>query len=147
MKYLGPIDAKKAGQLFVPAYTDFNSLPAAALNEGAIAYTLAEKVYQISDGESWYRIVRTGSRPYINLTSSTPLNTTNELVECQGTFTVTLPTAVNVENKEYIIKNTGVGLITLDTTSGQFIDGQLTQNIAAGDAITIRSNGVGWLII
>ncbi len=44
---------------------------------------------------------------------------------CSGTFTLTLPTAVGNTNL-YTVKNVGVGVITVDTTSSQTIDGDLT---------------------
>lgn len=44
---------------------------------------------------------------------------------CSGTTTLTLPTAVGNSNL-YTVKNVGVGTITIDTTSSQTIDGDLT---------------------
>ena len=70
----------------------------------------------------------------------------DNLIVCNGTFTITLPTAVGFTG-EYIIKNTGTGTITVDTTSSQTIDGDLTMTIVEEDSMVVRSNGTNWLII
>jgi len=70
----------------------------------------------------------------------------DNLIVCNGTFTITLPTAVGFTG-EYIIKNTGTGTITVDTTSSQTIDGDLTMTIVEEDSMVVRSNGTDWLII
>lgn len=44
---------------------------------------------------------------------------------CTGTLTLTLPTAVGNENL-YTVKNVGTGVVTIDTTGGETIDGNLT---------------------
>lgn len=44
---------------------------------------------------------------------------------CSGTMTLTLPTAVGNTNL-YTVKNVGTGIITVDTTSAQTIDGDAT---------------------
>jgi hypothetical protein len=69
------------------------------------------------------------------------------VITCDGTFTVTLPTADGCAGREYNIKNIGTGVITVDANSTETIDGELTQTLDQWDAMAIVSNGTGWLII
>ena len=43
-----------------------------------------------------------------------------------GTFTVTLPTAAGITGKQFVIKNSGTGVITVDGNGTETIDGSLT---------------------
>ena len=69
------------------------------------------------------------------------------VISCSGTFTVTLPTAVGCAGREYIIKNTGTGVITVEGDGTETIDGELNQSLNQWDAMAIVSNGTGWSII
>jgi hypothetical protein len=71
----------------------------------------------------------------------------DKIISCSGTFTVTLPTAVGCTGREYIIKNTDTGVITVDGDGTETIDGELTQTLNQWDAMAIVSNGTGWSII
>lgn len=65
-----------------------------------------------------------------------------------GTQTATLPSAVLAgAGKQYVIKNSGTGMLTVATTSSQTIDGQLYQYLNQWDSITVVSDGSNWLII
>jgi len=69
-------------------------------------------------------------------------------IECtNGTFTITLPTAVGKNGKIYNIVNSGLGNILVITTSSQTINGQLNQTVSAGNSMTVQSNNSNWLII
>lgn len=87
------------------------------------------------------------SLPSVSKTSTYSITETDYVVRCSGTFTVTLPTAVGVSDKIYLIKNSGVGVITLDTTSSQTIDGVTTQTVLAGNWIEVQSDGSNWIVI
>lgn len=70
------------------------------------------------------------------------------VVNCTGgTFTVTLPTAIGFTGIQFTVKNSGVGTITINTTSAQLIDGSLTYMLTSGLAIKLCSTGTGWIII
>ena len=43
--------------------------------------------------------------PYVNKTSTYTVGVNDYLVDCDGTFTVTLLTAVDIQGKIYVIKN------------------------------------------
>ena len=60
--------------------------------------------------------------------------------------TITLPTAASVAGKSYIIKNSGTGTVTVDTTSSQTIDGALTQSFGQYTSLSVMSNGSNWII-
>lgn len=87
--------------------------------------------------------------PFVQKSSNYTLLTTDETVECtSGTFTITLPTAVSATGKCYYIKNSGVGVITINTTSSQTIDGNAsgTLTLNSMDAMLVQSNGSNWII-
>jgi hypothetical protein len=65
-----------------------------------------------------------------------------------GTFTITLPTAVGITGRVYVIKNSGTGTITIACTSGQTIDLSATKvlNVQYSTYI-VQSNGSNWAII
>jgi len=87
-------------------------------------------------------------RTYTARTSTYSVLTTDWLVEAtSGTFTITLPTAVDAAGRDYVIKNSGTGTITLATTSSQTIDKVLNQTITSGSSITVVSNGTNWVIV
>ncbi len=89
-----------------------------------------------------------GSDAYVAVTGTYAVLTTDYIVNCtSGTFTVTLPTAVGVTGKPYIIKNSGAGVITIATTSAQTIDGVSTKTLSSQyDAVTLVSNGANWIV-
>ena len=73
----------------------------------------------------------------------------DELVNVTAnTITVTLPTAVGF-NDQFTIKNSGTGLVTLNTTSAQTVDGEASGvlTLSQYDAMTLRSDGANWIII
>lgn len=88
------------------------------------------------------------SKAYAAITTGTSLNTTHHIVNCtSGTFSVTLPTAVGISGREYVVKNSGTGVITLATTSGQTIDGFSSLVLSQYDSYTVVSDGANWIIV
>lgn len=85
---------------------------------------------------------------YISKIANYTLTSADYLVDCTAnTFTVTLPRAFGVEGRTYIIKNSGVGVITLEGDGPDTIDGALTLSIATTKCYTVVSNGTNWIII
>lgn len=70
-------------------------------------------------------------------------------IDCtSGTFTVTLPTAAGITGREYSIKNTGAGVITVGTTSSQNIDVATTYTLPAiYKYVTVQSTGSAWIVV
>lgn len=87
--------------------------------------------------------------PYIAKTANYTATTSDYFIDCtSGTFTITLPTAVGIIGRIYVVKNSGAGTITLSTTSSQTIDGSTTKtlNVQYIDYM-IQSDGANWKII
>lgn len=93
------------------------------------------------------QIVGSLSLPYVAKTADYVLTANDYTVDCDGTFDITLPTAVGITGRVYIIKNSGVGTITLDTTSSQTIDGLTSQSIATTTVMRVQSTNSNWIII
>jgi hypothetical protein len=86
---------------------------------------------------------------YVAKTATYTATAADYTIDCTAnTFTVTLPTAVGITGRIYVIKNTGTGVITVDGNSTETIDGQLTQTLNQWNTLKIQSNGSsGWIII
>jgi hypothetical protein len=70
------------------------------------------------------------------------------LIDVTGnTINVTLPTAVGIEGKNYVVKNSASGVVTVATTSSQTIDGVNSKILNNNDSIEIVSDGSNWIII
>ena len=84
----------------------------------------------------------------INSTYTVDTNDNDYLIDVTGnTITVTLPSAVlGNSGKNYVIKNSGSGVVTVATTSGQTIDGASTKSLNNNDGIEIISDGSNWII-
>ena len=81
----------------------------------------------------------------INATYTVGVN--DYLIDITGnTTTVTLPTAVGVNGKNYVIKNRGTGVVTVETASSQTIDGANSKSLNNNDGIEIISDGSNWII-
>jgi hypothetical protein len=97
-----------------------------------------------SDGTLTSNFGRVKSYSGVNVTLT--LNETYHVVNCTNTITVNLPTATGI-GREYIIKNSGSGTITIDPDGAETIDGAATFTLATGACITIVSTGTNWIII
>jgi hypothetical protein len=86
---------------------------------------------------------------YVAKTANYTLTSSEYLVNCTAnSFTITLPTAVGVTGRQYIIKNTGTATtITIATTSSQTIDGLTasTYNVVNLTALRVISDGANWI--
>jgi len=86
--------------------------------------------------------------PYVSVTTTYSISSDDYFIECtSSTFNVTLPTAVGIAGKIYVIKNSDTGVITVDTTSSETIDGVLTKTLNQYDSVIFESNGVNWVIV
>lgn len=92
--------------------------------------------------------ISTSGVPYAEKTSNYTLTSSDYTINCtSGTFTITLPTAVGITGRCFEVTNTGNGVITLDTTSSETIQGDLTQKIYQDECFVVRSTGVNWIVI
>jgi len=87
---------------------------------------------------------------YTSKTAAYTLTAYDSTVNCTtNTFAVTLPTAVTNTGKTYVIKNSGTGVITINTTSSQTIDGNASGALTLNqyESLTVQSNGANWIIL
>lgn len=89
------------------------------------------------------------STKYVAKTGAYVAGDSDFVINCTAnTFTVTLPTAVGVAGKQYCVKNSGTGVITIGTTSSQTIDGVTSKVLAVQyESMWVMSNGANWIII
>lgn len=89
--------------------------------------------------------------PYVAKSASYVATNNDCVIACTGPITITLPTAVGNTGKVFYIKkmNTGTSTdITIDTTSSETIDGELTQTVTKQyTTISVVSTGAAWIII
>lgn len=90
---------------------------------------------------------------YVEKTATYTASATDKTINCtSNSFTVNLPTAVGITGREYLVKNTGSGVITVEAFGSQTIDGGLTHILRNdGDptrrnGIAVLSTGAGWII-
>ena len=88
------------------------------------------------------------SLSYRLTTVATSFSSTDYTIDCTGTpFTITLPTAIGIQGRIYLLKNSSGGTKTLATTASQTIDGSTTQTRTSGNFIKVQSNNANWIII
>jgi hypothetical protein len=82
-----------------------------------------------------------------SVTTNTTLDSSHYFVKATGVLTITLPDATLFTGKQYIIKKLGAGILTVNTTSAQTIDGStfLTIDIPYV-ALSVESDGANWSI-
>lgn len=90
---------------------------------------------------------------YVEKSATYTASDTDKTINCTAnSFTVSLPTAVGITGREYLIKNTGAGVITVDADGSETIDGALTFILrndgdpAKKNGVAVLSTGVGWII-
>lgn len=86
--------------------------------------------------------------PIVSKSANYTAGPSDYTINCTAnTFTITLPTAIGVPGRVYIIKNTGGGEITLATTAGQTIDGDASETILPSTLLAVQSDGANWIVI
>lgn len=127
---------------------------------GAVNYTVGASGCKIEfeyDGTYWQELWRkdfaasvTISRLIFSAQSGSVSLGSNQATDYVYIFTAsgtaTLPTAVGNTNR-YTIKQSGSGILTVNTTSSQTIDGSLTALLSSPQSIDVVSNGANWIII
>lgn len=122
-------------------------------NGDVIFYTNSDADTTIGSTIIWverWRIKRDGVVP-LGVTTKTgayTATTADSVILCNGTFTVTLPTASGNTGKVFYIKNIGTGIVTIDGDGSETIDGATTHVITTQhDSRTLVSDGSNWRII
>ena len=84
----------------------------------------------------------------VTKTGNYTATTSDDVILCNGTFTITLYTASGNTGKVLHIKNIGTGTTTVDGHSTETMDGELSFDIENQyDAMMIVSDGTNWHII
>ena len=99
-----------------------------------------------------YNKFNVGIKPLSAPSANYSILPTDYYLDCTGGssgITVTLPTAVGVTGKTYVITkvDAGVGYVTIATTSSQTISGSATyQLLMQYVSVTLHSNGSNWIL-
>jgi hypothetical protein len=82
-----------------------------------------------------------------SLTGAGAITSTDDYVDCTGTFAVTLPLATG-SGKPYIIDNISTGVITVTRAGSDTIEGATTKPIYAGESLTFIDRAAGnWQVL
>tara|TARA_R110000751_G_scaffold204766_1_gene309126 strand:- start:292 stop:726 length:435 start_codon:yes stop_codon:yes gene_type:complete len=120
---------------------------------GNIIYNTTLNKFQGYENSAWVNLSDTGgggTSPSLRDVSTTDtFSAASETINCtSGTFTVNLPTAVGIQGTVYTLVNSGTGVITLDASGTEEINGSLTIDIKRQYVSrTVQSDNVGWIII
>ena len=89
------------------------------------------------------------SSSYVAKTGTYTAGATDFCIDCTAnTFTVTLPTAVGIAGKQYCVKNSGAGVITVDGNGSETIDGAANFVLSTRyESIWVISDGANWKVI
>lgn len=116
------------------------------VNAGVISATTISATTYYGNGSNLTGVLGDSTIRTIS-TSQSALSSDSTLV-CTAALTLTLPTAVGIDGKKYVIKSRTTSTITIITTGGQIIDDDTTQYLTSKNAsITVQSNGANWIII
>tara|TARA_R110000868_G_scaffold54239_5_gene169796 strand:- start:749 stop:1519 length:771 start_codon:yes stop_codon:yes gene_type:complete len=122
--------------------TNYNGVPLTAL--GSTTLFLNESgAYSIPSGGGG------GTSPSLrNVSATDTFSAASETINCTAnTFTVNLPTAVGIQGTTYTLVNSGTGVITLDASTTETINGSLTIDLTQYTSRTVQSDGTNWIII
>lgn len=102
-----------------------------------------------SDSAGRVKLVGSLTLSYIAKTGTYTATDTDYAIDCtSGTFNLTLPTAVAKAGRVFIVKNSGAGTITVDTTSAQTIDGAASVSLSVQyQRVVVMSDGANWIIL
>jgi hypothetical protein len=114
--------------------------------EGLVVYDTDLDTLCQTNGTVWDSI-ETANKITSTGINYTVLVTDKTVIQTVSSTTVTLPTAVGISAKVFTIKNASAGDITINTTSSQTIDGQLTQILSTYNSINVLSDGSNYYII
>lgn len=107
--------------------------------------------YNITHGQvfkgDWNDLVNFVPTQVTVKTGAYTLTDTDSIALCDGTFTVTLPTADSIIGKRYYVKNISTGTATVDGSGDETIDGSATIAVATLEGIHIISDGTNWFKI
>jgi len=80
-------------------------------------------------------------------TSSYTIVDTDHIVIADGASAKTFTLPLATWGREFIIKCHGAGLLTIQTTSSQLIDGTLKLYLGRYDSVTLSGRGTAWMVV
>lgn len=139
--------------LFMPGTGGINFAKDISGNSGIfMALTTGNVGMNTTSPNSTTHVNGSFSTAYVAKTANYTATSSDYTIDCtSGTFTVTLPTAVGITGRIYVITNSGAGVITVATTSSQtFVNVTgvpTTLSLAVLGAYRVQSNGANWIVI
>jgi hypothetical protein len=98
-----------------------------------------------SDGVAEWKTL---THAVVSKTAAYTATVDDEIILCDGTFTVTLPAVSGASGTQLNIKNIGTGTITVDCDGSETIDGTATLIIDTQyESYALVCNGINWYII
>lgn len=84
----------------------------------------------------------------VTKSSNYSILSTDSLILCTASLTLTLPATTGLQGKIYYIKNTTGSAVSVVTTGGKTIDGQSSQNVTGlNSTMQVITDGTNWFII
>jgi len=111
------------------------------VNDIAADLIVAES--DIDDLETWQAVMDAVAAK----TGTATLTTSERRILCSGTFTVTLPVVSGNSGKDYYIKNSGTGVITIEGNGSETIDNNLNLTLTSMESVHVLCSGTAWWII
>ncbi len=105
--------------------------------------------YDPSTGVFSVSVMGNNAVPYRETTIATSIASTDRVLNCtSGTFAVTLLDATTVSGKTFTIKNSGSGTVTINTTSAQTVDADVSGAISLvqWESLDVFSDGSNWVV-
>ena len=91
-----------------------------------------------------------GTTTYVEKTAAYVITTNDRTINCtNNSFALTLPTALSNQGRLFTIKNSGTGVITIDTSDGiQLIDANPSYTLTnQWESVTLQCTGQGWILL
>jgi len=91
---------------------------------------------------------RTFTPPFAVKTANYTLSNSDRKIECNGTFTITLPLLADITHYDDIdiINTVGSGTVTINTTGGEYLADVTTFDLYVGESLTITKGNTKYLV-
>lgn len=87
------------------------------------------------------------NKQIVSKTANYTATPSDDIIECDGNFDVTLYTAVGNTGREVTLKNIGTSAVGVVGTGGQTVEGETRQTLPSKpDSFTFYSDGANWRI-
>lgn len=139
-----------ASNNFIVRWGDFSSAIDVDDTAGTLTLYSDDSSQQIELSDNHIHVNGTVRSKYAAKSASYTLALGDRVINfTSGSNVATLPTAATASGIEFIIKNSGTGTITINTTSSQTIDGAASGDIKLNqyDSLHVMSDGSNWIIL